>query len=208
MATFKSTTFGKISGRHGSAVAAELRNGMNVLKVFTPPFNSKSVKQVAQRTKFRLVITSLNCLHDLFSITFRTTGGAHHAVSLALKNAVTGTSPDFSIDYTKLVLSEGSIYGTSQVIAAKTTGTSVRIDWVNNLYNTSALATDNVNLIFFKEAEKEAVLLENCTQRAAETVEVELPAEWAGGNVHSWIYFTNADGLHNSLSKYISLVQL
>jgi hypothetical protein len=103
-------------------------------------------------------------------------------------------------------LSEGSIYGTSQVIAAKTTGTSVRIDWVNNLYNTSALATDNVNLIFFKEAEKEAVLLENCAQRAAETVEVELPPEWAGGKVHSWIYFTDEDGLHNSLSKYISLV--
>ena len=208
MSTFKSTTFGKISGRHGSAVAAELRNGMNVLKVFTAPFNPKSVKQVAQRTKFKFVIDTLLCMDKLFMITFHGLGEFHHAVSLALKNAVTGTSPDFSIDYTKLVMSEGSIYGTSHVIAAKTTGTSVRIDWVNNLYNTSALATDNVSLIFFREAEKEAVLLENCTQRAAETVEVELPAEWAGGKVHCWIYFTDADGLHNSLSKYISLVQL
>ena len=208
MATFKSTIFGKISGRHGSAVAAELRNGMNVLKVFTAPFNPKSVKQVEQRTKFKFVIDTLLCMDKLFMITFHGLGEFHHAVSLALKNAVTGTSPDFSIDYTKLVMSEGSIYGTSQVIAAKTTGSSVRIDWVNNLYKTSALATDNVNLIFFKEAEKEAVLLENCARRAAETVEVELPPEWEGGKVHSWIYFTNADGLHNSLSKYISLIQL
>jgi len=49
MSTFRSTTFGMISGRHGNAVAAEMRNGVNVLKVFNAPFNPKSVKQVAQR---------------------------------------------------------------------------------------------------------------------------------------------------------------
>jgi hypothetical protein len=85
MSTFVSTTFGKISGRHGSAVAAIVKKGKNVLKVFTAPFNPKSVKQVAQRTKFKFVITTLLCMNDLFKITFHGLGEFHHAVSLALK---------------------------------------------------------------------------------------------------------------------------
>jgi len=208
MSTFVSTTFGKISGRHGSAVAAIVKNGKNVLKVFTAPFNPKSVKQVAQRTKFKFVITTLNCMNDLFKITFHGLGEFHHAVSLALKNAVTGTSPNYSLDYTKLVMSEGSVYGASQLTAAKTTGTSVSVNWVSSLLPTSALATDNVNLIFFNEAAKEVVLKQNCALRPADTIEVDLPAEWSGANIHTWIYFSLADGSRNSLSEYISEVQL
>ena len=208
MSTFVSTTFGKISGRHGSAVAAIVKNGKNVLKVFTAPFNPKSVKQVAQRTKFKFVITTLLCMNDLFKITFQGLGEFHHAVSLALKYAVTGTSPNFSLDYTKLIMSQGSVYVAKQLTAAKTTGTSVKVDWVCSSGKTSGLDTDNVSLVFFNETEKEAVLKQNCAQRSANTIEVELPAEWAGGNVHSWIYFSLADGSRNSLSQYISEVQL
>ena len=208
MSTFVSTTFGKISGRHGSAVAAEYRNGMNVLKVFTAPFNPKSVKQVAVRTKFSFVIATLNCMNNLFKITFHGLGDAHHAFSLAWKNAVTGTSPNFSMDYTKMIMSQGNVSVASQLTAAKTTGTSVKVNWVSSLLPTTALATDNVNLIFLNEAKKQVVLLKNCAQRPANTIEVELPAEWTGANLHSWIYFSVADGSHNSLSEYISQVQL
>ena len=208
MSTFVSTTFGKISGRHGSAVAAKYRNGMNVLKVFTAPFNPKSVKQVAVRTKFKFVIDTLLCMNKLFMITFHGLGEFHHAVSLALKYAVTGTSPNFSLDYTKMIMSQGTVYGAEQLTVAKTTGTSVKVDWVSSLLPATALATDNVNLIFFNEAKKVVVLLQNCALRPADTIEVELPAEWAGANLHTWIYFSLADGSHNSLSEYISQVQL
>lgn len=55
MATFNSTTFGAISGRHGSAVAAYTKNGKCILKVFKTPSNPNTDKQVAQRTKFGFV---------------------------------------------------------------------------------------------------------------------------------------------------------
>ena len=208
MSTFVSTTFGKISGRHGSAVAAIVKKGKNVLKVFTAPFNPKSVKQVAVRTKFKFVIDTLLCMDKLFMITFHGLGEFHHAVSLALKYAVTGTSPNYSIDYTKLIMSQGNVSVASQLTAAKTTGTSVKVGWVSSLLPTTALATDNVNLIFLNEAKKQVVLLKNCALRTVDTIEVELPAEWTGSNLHSWIYFSLADGSHNSLSEYINAVQL
>jgi hypothetical protein len=81
------------------------------------------------------------------------------------------------------------------------------VDWTSTI-KSSALATDTVSLIFFNEAEKEAVLKENCAIRTATTVEVVLPTEWATGKVHCWIYFSTADGSRNSVSQYISEVQL
>ena len=208
MSTFVSTTFGKISGRHGSAVAADLKNGMNVLKVFNAPFNPNSVKQVAQRTKFKFVVYSLSCLFNLFKITFHGLGESNHAVSLAMKNAVTGTSPDYSMDYTKLAMTEGRICGGGDLSASKTTGASVNVNWAKSTDKTSSRETDTVSLIFFNEAVREAVLFKNCARRTAETIEVDLPPEWAAGKVHIWIYFSNADGSRNSNSQYISEVQL
>ena len=52
MAKFNSTTFGTISGRHGSAVAATQKNGTSYLRVFRAPSDPKTAKQVNQRAKF------------------------------------------------------------------------------------------------------------------------------------------------------------
>ena len=112
------------------------------------------------------------------------------------------------MDYTKLIISQGNVSVASHLTAAKTTGTSVKVDWVCSSCKTSGLDTDNVSLVFFNETEKEAGLKQNCAQRSANTIEVELPAEWTGANLHSWIYFSLADGSRNSESKYISEVQL
>jgi len=64
MAKYTSTTFGKISGKHGTAVAA-IMNGQPVLKVFTPPANPNSAGQQSQRIKFGLVASGLNPLRNI-----------------------------------------------------------------------------------------------------------------------------------------------
>jgi hypothetical protein len=207
MATFTSSTFGLISGRHASAVATVSRNGKNVLRVFNAPFNPKSTKQVNQRTKFGFAMIALLCFHDVFKKTFLGMNAVSHAISLALKNSITGTSPDYSVDYPNLAFSEGGIYTPTTVSAEKTTGTSVKVDW-NFFESDSSKPTDGVNLIFFHEGYQQAILNENCATRTEGTFTMDLPAEWANGAIHTWIYFSNADGSRNSMSKYICEVQL
>ena len=207
MATFISSTFGLISGRHASAVATVSRNGKNVLRVFNAPFNPKSAKQVNQRTKFAFVLIALACFHDLFKKTFLRMNAVNHGISLALKNSVTGTAPDYSIDYPNLAFSEGSIYTATTVSAEKTTGTSIKVDWSSSEMD-SALPQDGVSLIFFHELYQQAILKENCATRSAGTFTADLPTEWVNGAIHTWIYFSNADGSRNSKSKYICKVQL
>jgi hypothetical protein len=149
----------------------------------------------------------MNCLRDLFNATFQGKGGANHGISLAFKYAVTGTSPDYSIDYSKLVLSEGGINVATTVTAVKTTGTSIKADWSTTAMQ-SALPTDGVSLVFFHDEYQQAILKQNCAQRSAGTLTVDLPAEWANGEIHCWIYFSKADGSRDSASKYICEVQL
>jgi len=207
MARFTSMTFGSISGRHGSAVAVVMKNNKNVLKVFNAPYDPKSEEQLAQRSKFGFVVSRMVCLKGVFKITFLKNGGHNHGVSLAFKTAVTGTSPDYSIDYPKLIVSEGSLTVSREASAQKTTGNSVMVNWSTELMDFS-IANDKVSLVFFQEEEQAAVFKQNCTLRSVGMITVDLPVEWAGGNVHSWIYFSTPNGSRNSLSSYISRIQL
>lgn len=59
MASFSSSTFGSISGRHGTAVAAVNKNGNNVLRLYRKPSNPNSPKQLSQRMKFSVVTKGL-----------------------------------------------------------------------------------------------------------------------------------------------------
>jgi len=207
MATYNSTTFGAISGRHGSAVAASTKSGKCILKIFKAPSNPNTDKQVAQRTKFGFVNSELSYMRELFKITFGSTLGKNQAVSFAMKDAVTGESPDYALDYSKLKISIGSLYGTGQVSLVKTVDSKIKVDW-SYTDLTGNTANDQVNLAFFNIETKEALLKQNVVLRSIGTVDVELPTVWAGQSVHCWIYFSSPDGKMNSTSQYIDLVQL
>lgn len=206
MAEFNSTTFGTISGRHGGAVASTIKkSGKSILKVFRAPSNPKTPKQVAQRTKFGFSNAILACLRYLFKITFRTKGGADYGISLAMREAIVGTSPDFSLDYSKLKFSEGNLKNTGVMTATKMDAMDVKVDWnITNIIpnHPGANENDGVNLIFLCEDHNEAILFDNSSFRIDATVTVTLPDYWAGTKVHCWMYFSRADGNLNSNSQY------
>jgi len=212
MAEFNSTTFGTISGRHGSAVATTIKkSGKSILKVFKAPSNPKTPKQVAQRTKFGFAIVTLSCLRALFGITFRTKGGADYGIGLAMREAIVGTSPDFSLDYSKLKFSEGSLKRTGVMTVTKMADMDVKVDWnITNIIPNDSIANedDGVNLIFLCEDYNEAILFDNSSFRIDATATVTLPDYWATTKVHCWMYFSRADGSLNSISQYFGVLQM
>ena len=55
MATFKSLTFGKISGKYGDALATQSKaTGKNYLRAASEPTNPRTDKQVAHRASLVL----------------------------------------------------------------------------------------------------------------------------------------------------------
>lgn len=212
MAEFNSSTFGTISGRHGSAVATTTKGGKSILKVFRQSVDAKTEKQLAQRTKFAFLVAFLSCMRDLLNITFKSKGGYNYGFALAMKKAITGLAPNFSIDYSQLYFSEGSLTPPKELSATKSTASTVKVDWnisnISNLVSGGAKANEGVNLILYNDTSKEAMLTENVVERIAGSAEVVCPDYWAGQNVHCWIYFSRADGKLNSNSEYIGSVTL
>ncbi|MFZ4454840.1 MAG: DUF6266 family protein [Bacteroidales bacterium] len=206
MAKFNSTTFGTISGRHGSAVAATTKDGQSILRVYRAPANPKTEKQMIQRTKFGFVNKELSNYQTLFKSTFKNSNGRSQAVALALANAVIGDYPNFAIDYSKLQIAAGRLDITAQISIAKTTGSNVKIDWDNTVDGSDSSNEDNVNFVFINTNSNVAILRENQTIRSASSATLELPAVWAGIELHCWIFFTAPDGSVSSNSQYISLL--
>lgn len=207
MATFNSTTFGAISGRHGSAVATTTKDGKSILKIFRAPANPNSEKQQAQRTKFGFVNKELSCMRNLFKVTFRNTNGMQQGVSLAMRNAIIGESPDYEIDYSLITISTGSVNTTGRVSATKTSDTKIKMEW-DTTVGTNSSDNDGVNFVFLNQLEKMSILKQNHLLRSAGEAEIELPALWIGAEVHCWIYFSSLNDTLNSASQYIGLVQL
>lgn len=50
--------------------------------------------------------------------------------------------------------------------------------------------------------------MEDCVDRLAGSVELELPVDWVGEEVHCWIYFSKPGTTSKSASLYVAQVQL
>jgi len=85
MTKFKSSTFGKISGKHGDVVAVTMKDGTTYFRAHIIPPNPNTAKQQTQRGKFGFVVKELNCMRSLFTVTFDGQYGINQAVLLAMK---------------------------------------------------------------------------------------------------------------------------
>lgn len=208
MAIFKSTTFGKISGKFGEAVATQSKaTGKNYLRVATVPTNPRTPKQIEHRGRFGYVNKVMRPFYAVFKTTLGGNTGIRKGINIALKNAVIGTYPDLSLDYAKLEFTDGTLYQTNQVSVTKTEATTVKLDW-----NYSKMAgnepNDQVNLIFYNLEAGQAILEIAVEVRESSTCTIELPDVWAGNNVACWIYFSSIDGSSVSVSQYVGQVQV
>ena len=207
MSEFISSTFGKISGRHGTAVAMRSKStGKTYLRLHSIPSDPKTVKQIAQRAKFGFVNQEMNCMRNLFKITFGSSQAVSKGISMAF-GAVTGEYPDFSLDYSKLVISQGNVDTSGLLKVAKTNGTSVKVEWDSTI-GFQGDDNDGVNIVLLNAITKVGQIRQNIVMRSEGNIEITMPEIWAGQQVHCWIFFSTPDGLNNSNSQYIDLIQL
>ena len=208
MAQFKSTTFGKISGKYGEALATKSKTtGKNYLRVASEPSNPRTPKQVEHRGKFGYINRVMRSFYPVFKVTFGGNVGIRYGINIGFKNAILGEYPDYSLDYSKLQFTDGALYQTNEAAAQKLGLSAVKIDW-----DYSKMAGNNpldlVNIICFNKDTDQAVLDMAVATRDAGTFTVDLPEIWAGGTIFCWMYFSSPDGTIDSVSQFIGEVQL
>ncbi len=205
MATFKSSTFGKISGKHGTAVAATRKDGLNILKVYRVASNPNTAGQKNQRGKFGFVVKELNCMRKLFTVTFGGQYGINRAVSLAMKTCVSGEFSDFKIDYSQVQISKGNVpvpgsYGINNLIK-----NTFKLEWSDSeLLNEKP--DDNLCIVLLNVTNKQMVYNQNIALRSSKVVEFTLPEYWSKSEIHTWLYFSSSNNKYFSDSKYLGII--
>ena len=210
MATIKKGILGGFSGKVGTVIGGNWK-GVDYMRSL-PKASSKpaTALQTDQRLKFAAVMAFLKPIAAIVTKGYQSVTGArtplNAAVSYHVKNAITGISPDFTIDTSKVIFSQGDIAGAWAPMVESTLPASISFSWQDNTGTGLAESEDKAVLLVHNPAKAQYVSLENAAERADGEVNLILPANFTGDEVDCWISFSTEDGKRMATSVYIGKV--
>ncbi|SEB05937.1 DUF6266 family protein [Pedobacter hartonius] len=207
---------GEIKGRIGPVVVTSVRN-VKVLKAAPVHKVNKKKKKKAelppQNLKLALISTFISGAKKLVNIGFNNKKNVNAAFQSAVKynlaHAITGTKPNFEINYPKIVISQGNreMAWSSRIIAEKKD--TVTISWeIPDTVKLREIGNDNAFILCYDVSSQRAVISDNCTSRSALSYTRKLTAGSSGHLIHAYIFFVSPDQKSVSRSDYVGSIVL
>lgn len=165
MARMKNGPYGPIVGKLGNTVSY-IRLGVPVVRMIKHQTNKKpSEAQLAARARFKLISGFISVVNDFTNLGFKPKSRAtvgktaqNMAVSANLNAAITGTYPDYSLDYSKVMLSEGKLPLSPGCSALLVDG-QLKYTWDKTMHASYPRSMDQVMMLaFFPETDKVSLL--------------------------------------------------
>jgi hypothetical protein len=203
MAKYEKGILGHFTGTVGTVVGSSWKDVQYMRSKPNRKNRAASDAQLKQRAKVTMVGEFFKPLTKLVRTTFSAGGkmtGINRAVQYALKNAISGTAPDFTIDYSKVLISQGNLPNESDAKAVAAAG-AVTFTWTNTSGNGLSSPTDKAILLVHCEALKSNVFTLNGADRSAGTATLNVP-DYTGQTVQTWIAFISADGKEVATSRF------
>jgi hypothetical protein len=209
MAHHSEGEIGGIRGRVGTMVVSEWK-GIPVVKRSprSKPNRKISQKQLVQRAKFKLASQFFRRFTDLFSSTFQEVlgqSGRTLAFQETLKKAITGTYPDFTIDYSKVLVAQGRLQKSLNAYVEAETG-ALRFHWSSDLLPGQDPFDNSILVVFCPEVDSLYYTLIGAPRSAATSL-LNVPF-YAGREVHTWLSFRSPDGEYKADSVYTGTVMV
>jgi hypothetical protein len=202
MGELRNGPWGKITGKVGGLVGTT-RNGKNIVKNAPTRTAEPSAKQLEQQLKFKMAIDFFRPLKDLVQVTFDNGGnasGMNNATGRFLENAISGTSPNIIIDYSKVNVSRGHLPPAADT-AVTIDGTMLTFTWEDNSALGSANETDLAVVVVYCPAKNQAIFKMDLATRNAGTGSISASL-FKGQEVHTYLAFITADKKKASDSVY------
>lgn len=201
--------YGPLSGRTGNTVGRVTKNG-NVFaarprKSTKPP----TQKQLDVRNRFTLLAEFLGFLPELVETGFAAYSGEMSPMNAALqynyKKAITGVSPNFSLDLTKVLYSRGKrVTKALGSILASAPEAELTVTWLPT-ETTTAKKLDKASFVLYCVEQGEFVIVRDVVNREAGTYAIQAPQIFTGDTVHCYMHFTSAN---NEVSDSVHVGQV
>ena len=210
MAIVQNPITGRSKKKFGTAVFSK-QFGKNTMR--TKPIevrNPKTQLQKEQRTKFSLMVKLSRMFLGFIRIGFKQAAVSMSQFNLFMKsniyNVITGVYPNYAIDFTKLVVSKGTLTGADGATAVAAAGRKITLAWNDNTGTGDALDTDKA-LQLVLNYEKGAVIQDTTNKTRADlTNELIVPASWVGDTVHVYLSFRDEAGVRVADSSFLGSV--
>lgn len=215
MGTYNPGVFGTFNGKVGSVVASKWK-GLNVVKNFPEKSSKpKSEPQRSQTSQFGLVGSFLKKASGLISIGYQGVSGAvtpwNIALQYHLKEAITGTYPNFQLNYemVRLSLDDNLMNPAPSAKAVALVGMTVKVSWIMEANaNKSTLPTDKAYILLYNPAKKKSMSVTGNVLRSGLSIDLPMPSYFTGDVLYGWLFFTSANGKVVSDTQYLGSVTI
>jgi len=157
--------------------------GLNVVRSYNPtPQQSNSPAQLDQRQKFSVVQNLMSKLllfvRDGFSAFQQGQTAFNEAMSRNIKSAITGTYPNYTIDHSKLSLSDGSLIDLGAVTINGEDPLEVVGTWERTAAEGNASVNDKVTMVVYCDEMPFALYSDPSIVRLDGEAVLAIPADW------------------------------
>lgn len=165
-----------------------------------------SALQLDTNSKFALMQSFLGKVSSMVSKGYlskkTTTTPLNEAFSVNVKEAIIGTSPNFSIDYDKVTLTKGPLHRVSS-LTASVTDTSVEFTWFYNPQYEQA--SDKFSVLVVNLSKDAYYLFDWIAQRGVMQASIALPPDFEGDELLTWSCFQNEMATQVSNSSFLRI---
>ncbi len=211
MGTINKGILGGFSGKVGTVVGGTWKGISYMRSQMGKRSGQASDLQLQQQAKFRMIIKFLRNFTSLLNITFKDFAngitGPNAALSFNIRNGISGIYPSFSINYSMVLLSRGSLPNATAPAATAGVSGKINFSWTDNSGNGIAKATDKAVLIVYcPDLDQSISTLAGADRTAAaDTLDV---SSFSGKTVQTWVAFITADGKNVSDSLFAGQVNV
>lgn len=212
MGTVTKAILGSVSGGVGSVVFAPYRD-LTVVRSESKKSSKKAVQsQIDQRLKFKLVTGFISPLSSIIINGFRSAAvnslsPMNAAVKYHLEEAVIGISPNFTIDYSKVKLSNVSQLEACDFNVVPSAGRKLEVTWNPSEEKDADLKakrdTDSAIIIFYGTTSGMYYDYSNSATRGEGQLTASIAKRWKDDVIHGWMFFLSANKRTASKSYYL-----
>lgn len=210
MSKISAGILGGFSGKVGNVVGAKWK-GIDTMKIKPSTVtNPKTIGQLDQRTRFSTILGFLKPMTEFVRVGFRAYAKRmsqfNAAMSYNLLNAISGTYPNYSVNFAAALVSRGPLEGVSNGAVTSTTAGSVVVTWSDNSGVGSALSSDKAMIVLYHPLNQVALTVIDGPDRSVETATVAVPLAYSGDTLQAYLAFKTADGGKVSNSSHLGSV--
>jgi len=196
---------GGFIGKVGTVIGGRYR-GLDYMKSKGPSTRKNNAPaQLEQKAKFALAFKFARRMRKLFSITFDNKAAVmtanNYGLGRVIAESVTGVYPNFTIDYSKVPISRGSLELEPQPPVLSVAAGILKWQWVSNQNKNGADPKDRTILVAFCPTFDHVAYDVHGPARETNAATLDVTA-FMGATVNTWIAFISEDGKRISDSVY------